>query len=204
MPLVMWPWRDSARRHPGLRGRWPATDVWRIAPGGYCARSVEWASHTSKGLPQDMRIYLGRAQVRMSQQLLYGSDVRAAMQQFRRKTVAKGVATRGLAEASTPYRTLYRPLHSAYMHVMPHHAAIAVLAQAFGRPQPLPLRLLRAQAVALSPDHITDLFTEPGASNVVMHDDLLREMYIYTVSSEEQNAAVKRIRTVPHKNYVRH
>jgi hypothetical protein len=48
--------------------------------------------HTQCPTPHDMGVDLGRADILVSEQLLYGTDILSPLQQMGRKRVTKGVA----------------------------------------------------------------------------------------------------------------
>ena len=71
-------------------------------------------------------------------------------------------------------------------------------------PNPEPVALLRAQAVAASSNDLPDLLAQPGLLGGIIHDVPSLKLYGRTVLLSEQNDAVKRIHTGPDRGLVSH
>jgi len=71
-------------------------------------------------------------------------------------------------------------------------------------PNPVPVALLRAQAVAASTNDLPDLLAQPGLLGGIIHDVPPLKLYRDTVLLSEQNDAVKRIHIGPDRGLVSH
>tara|TARA_R110000868_G_scaffold196920_1_gene442990 strand:- start:6802 stop:7101 length:300 start_codon:yes stop_codon:yes gene_type:complete len=87
------------------------------------------ALHTGKALAQHMGIDLSGSYISMAQERLYRAYVAATAEKLGSESVAKGMATGGLANTCIAHRQFYRTLHAAHMAVMSHTVAVFINAK---------------------------------------------------------------------------
>src|SRR5580698_10865591 len=91
---------------------------------------------------QNMGVEHGCAHVGMAQQFLNRADVASRFQQVSRETMSKRMTASGLQYPSAAYRSLNRPLHHLFVHMVTNGATrIWILAVRVGREEVLPTPL---------------------------------------------------------------